>query len=796
MKTNLVRRPLASLLAGPLPALLLALVLAAAAQAAEPRALAVFPIDVRRGALNAAGALALEADLRAAAWDLGVESVAPERLRAAGEPLAVARTAQATHYLLVSAARVEGATVLSLRLFRADTGAQLGAARAAGVNLAPMRTDAQATLRALLKAGLGRPPANSSAPVASEREPATPATPTAPAEVAAAPQPAPEPAPALPAAPPPAATAPPQPAPRKPSAAGSNAEPFATIREVIADVEAVRGLHRKNNLRVEVLDDDDFSRTLREKAARELTPAVLDQERARWLAFGLAPASANPGEILRTVLDEQVAGFYDPRTHSLTVRKNLPLGLGPDGLRLVLAHEIEHALQDQSFGLTPLATLPDEDVRLARTALYEGDAMATMLAYAAARAHKPIKPAILDAAQAMRGQGTQALLQQSGFSSALLAAPEILREELVMPYSAGLGLVAEVYTRGGFPLVDKMFAHPPLSSHQVLHPEAYLQGELPFAIPQPPLPPGTKLLSSGRMGELASRIALSQCVDKQVVAELADRWAGDAYVISQAADKSLTLVWRSAWSGDTSAPIANVLQMSSPCWDEHAAEKTFDGWTISGAHRIREAGGKVVLVRGLPEAQLTAALNSALRFEPRAQPHAAPLGALAQLKSRERAKVAGGRFTSVRLGLEGSVPPGFDVTTEDASDPNLELQLRPVHSDVPALLQLRYLAAVDDEAREAFLTSSAIALSKRVKGGGVAVVGTQTTTIAAAEASERTFRFEDSPAKARIALQPLCGGKAFLAVVRLGTEENKGPGDRFVEGLERKGEPAVCAELE
>src|SRR6266850_561468 len=57
--------------------------------------------------------------------------------------------------------------------------------------------------------------------------------------------------------------------------------------------------------------------------------------------------------------------------------------MGPDGLRLILAHEIEHALQDQNFGIPDLAALPDDDVRLARSALYEGDAMAVMTAYGA-----------------------------------------------------------------------------------------------------------------------------------------------------------------------------------------------------------------------------------------------------------------------------------------------------------------------------------------------------------------------------------------------------------------------------
>src|SRR5207253_5485374 len=186
--------------------------------------------------------------------------------------------------------------------------------------------------------------------------------------------------------------------------------------------------------------------------------------RARWLAFNLAPAAVDPAQALLDVLDEQVAGFYDPFTRQLVVRKDPPASagaMGPDGLRVVLAHEIEHALQDQNFGIPDMAALPDDDVRLARTALYEGDAMAVMTAFSALRAHKPIKASIASGAATLKALDAQTLLKMSGKSPQLQHAPPVLREELVLPYAAGFALVAEAYRRGGFPLVDRMFRSPP-----------------------------------------------------------------------------------------------------------------------------------------------------------------------------------------------------------------------------------------------------------------------------------------------------------------------------------------------
>ena len=139
---------------------------------------------------------------------------------------------------------------------------------------------------------------------------------------------------------------------------------------------------------MQILDGKLFSAAVWAKAKKELTPAVVAAERARWLAFNLAPAAVDPAQALLDVLDEQVAGFYDPFTKQLVVRKDPPASagaMGPDGLRVILAHEIEHALQDQNFGIPDMAALPDDDVRLARTALYEGDAMAVMTAFGALR---------------------------------------------------------------------------------------------------------------------------------------------------------------------------------------------------------------------------------------------------------------------------------------------------------------------------------------------------------------------------------------------------------------------------
>src|SRR4029077_13512759 len=62
---------------------------------------------------------------------------------------------------------------------------------------------------------------------------------------------------------------------------------------------------------------------------------------------GLLPRDFDLGKFLVVLLREQVAGYYDPKTKTV----NLLDWLDVEQQRPVLAHELTHALQDQSFGL-------------------------------------------------------------------------------------------------------------------------------------------------------------------------------------------------------------------------------------------------------------------------------------------------------------------------------------------------------------------------------------------------------------------------------------------------------------
>ena len=109
--------------------------------------------------------------------------------------------------------------------------------------------------------------------------------------------------------------------------------------------------------------------------------------------FGLLPRDFDLGTFLVALLKEQVAGYYDPKTRTV----NLLDWLGAEQQKPVLAHELTHALQDQSFNLEKYMKPADADlakkkeitaqdiendeVSTTRQAVVEGQAMVVLVDY-------------------------------------------------------------------------------------------------------------------------------------------------------------------------------------------------------------------------------------------------------------------------------------------------------------------------------------------------------------------------------------------------------------------------------
>ncbi len=178
------------------------------------------------------------------------------------------------------------------------------------------------------------------------------------------------------------------------------------------------------------------------------------------------------------LLGDQVAGYYDPLTGELVV-------LGDDeepfdAIEMtIIAHELEHALADQSLDL-PIEQDPnteDPDGAMAGRALAEGDAVLTQTYFQAA-AVDPLE--LLSSALG----GDVAASQE-----ALDAAPPFLARQLMFPYEDGLSFVCD-YQQQGWDAVDDLYREPPTTTAQILFPELYEQGIGAVDAPDPVAPDG------------------------------------------------------------------------------------------------------------------------------------------------------------------------------------------------------------------------------------------------------------------------------------------------------------------
>lgn len=333
------------------------------------------------------------------------------------------------------------------------------------------------------------------------------------------------------------------------NAAGQNVAALLAVTDELAkQVATLRGLPQKAPIKRGVLSREQIVEKLKARIAQEYTPAQVRNETGVLRRLGLLPMDVDYEQAIYALLGDQVAGFYDPYEGMLYIADWLPVELQ----RPALAHEIEHALQDQHFDLKKLAApLPEDgDRQLARSALAEGDGMAVMLALAAG----------MNGGQGVRlsdfegGLGRQRIELTMAASPVFQRTPRVLRETLVFPYATGLDFVLAQRGQTSWALVDAMFRNPPESTEQILHPEKYRSHERPIKITAAPLSSLAPLKETHR--DVMGEHLLGIWFDSQLLAahavEAASGWGGDRLVAygGQGAELPVVVVL-SAWDSET-----------------------------------------------------------------------------------------------------------------------------------------------------------------------------------------------------------------------------------------------------
>ncbi len=350
---------------------------------------------------------------------------------------------------------------------------------------------------------------------------------------------APPPPTALPAAKPTAATPPATAPPASAQPKLDNVEFVATADEVLQQISEITGLKQLMPLNKTLRSRDEIRAYVIREMDDEKNPAERYGETKSAQAFGLIPNGFDLDTFMVDLLTEQIAGLYDPKAREFYIADWIPL----EDQRMVMAHELTHALQDQHFQIETWvkAVRPNDDAELAREAVLEGSAMAAMIDYLLKGTGRKVEdlPEIDPSVFAGDLSKTPKLQQ----------APQFLKDALTFPYFAGLTFSAAVLKPAGWNGLSAVFIKPPLSTQQIMHPALYKLGRAPAAVT---IPSVEKLLGSdwakideNVMGEFGWKEILKQFLDEDRAKPVAAAWEGDRYILyEQKKTKKLILVAR------------------------------------------------------------------------------------------------------------------------------------------------------------------------------------------------------------------------------------------------------------
>jgi hypothetical protein len=310
-----------------------------------------------------------------------------------------------------------------------------------------------------------------------------------------------------------------------PAKSAAAAEFAAAADEVLAQMSQITGLKLRSPLKKTLRSREEIRAYVINEMKEDNEPAERYASARSAEAFGLLPKGFDIDAFMIDLLTEQIAGLYDPKAHEFYIADWIPLA----DQKMVMAHELTHALEDQHFQIESWskAAKPNDDGELARESVLEGSAMAAMIDYLLSESGRSLKD--------LPDIDPGLLVGDMGSTPALKKAPPFLKDALVFPYFAGLTFSADLLKVNGWKDLPAVFAKPPISTQQIMHPELYHSGKTPSAENLPDagklLGPDWIKLEENIMGEFGWKEVLKQFLGEDRAKPLAAGWDGDRYAV-------------------------------------------------------------------------------------------------------------------------------------------------------------------------------------------------------------------------------------------------------------------------
>lgn len=338
-------------------------------------------------------------------------------------------------------------------------------------------------------------------------------------------------------------------------------------------VEKIRGLEFVRPFMRRLVRREDVGRWMRRDLERDLPQDEADRIVAVMSEFGVVPKGTDLYAMNSEFLEAGAAAYYKPETDTFYLIE------GNDGIgsRPIVFHELVHAVEDQHYALDEMSAHVDEDSDggMAFKGLVEGSADFFQDLYQSQ--HKD------EVAAMMKDQMTPDMIQRQ--RRMVQQVPTFFIAAMAFyPYKGGSAFLRGVGVTGP-EQADAVWADPPVSTEQVLHPGKFaLDGkgrDYPHKVAafdlSPVLGDSWEQLETASMGELMTGLtmvhlkfpepgmfqqrllavinpATGGLLLKPPVSTAVAGWDGDRYVAMQEAGTGeVCVAWTSVWDSEKDA---------------------------------------------------------------------------------------------------------------------------------------------------------------------------------------------------------------------------------------------------
>jgi hypothetical protein len=392
------------------------------------------------------------------------------------------------------------------------------------------------------------------------------------------------------------------------------------------------GLPIRSSVKRRMISRDDLLALMQSRKVSDQEAQRLQATELTLKKFGYVPREFSTGKFVEGMYAESVAGFYDANVKTISLLNWVP----PDSQLDVLAHELTHALQDQNFNLVSWqrAARPATAVAArfqvsaseaapeseARRAVLEGQAMVVLIDHQFLANGMHVRLEFLPGASSALSQ--YMAMMPIPDTPIVHSAPIFLRDGLAFPYREGLLFELELLGTGGKEMAFKrVFAQPPLNTHEIMEPQAYLRRE---SLRSPVIPDLSGILAgkyevidSGGLGELDIRSLVKQYDTSRLADVIAHGWRGSAFLVvknkevptASATTADVALVHVSTWSSSFTAHkfaefsaatvskrYSHATPITSTCSGQNCPVESFQFNTEEGLVSIEHRANNMVLI--------------------------------------------------------------------------------------------------------------------------------------------------------------------------------------------------------